>query len=80
MSANWSLLMQVNASVGVLLTVAVFCILSFIKEVNMKRAIAKAVILTVGTALLGRPVGGMFPTSEGREVYQVAERPFEIWE
>jgi len=55
MSTSWLLFIQLHASVGVLLAIAGNCILSFTKEDNMIKTIAKAIILTVGTALLGRP-------------------------
>ena len=53
MSTNWSVTVQVYASVGVLLAVAGVCISRLTKEANVMITIAQAIILTVGTALLG---------------------------
>lgn len=55
MSTRWLLFIQLQASVGILLTLACACILSLTKEDNMIKTIAKAIILTVGTALLAWP-------------------------
>ena len=55
MSTNWSIFVQLHASAGALLALAGVCILRLIKEDNMIKTIAKSIILTVGTALLGRP-------------------------
>ncbi len=68
MSATWSLVMEFSVSVGVSLTVAVVSILSVAKEGNMIKTIAKAVILTVGTALLGRPWTACFQLQRGEEL------------
>ncbi len=56
MSTNWSVTVQVYASVGVLLAVAGVCISRLTKEANVMITIAQAIILTMGTALLGRPI------------------------
>ena len=55
MSTNWSIFVQLHASISVLLAFAGVCMSRLIKEGNMMKAIATAIILTVGTALLGRP-------------------------
>ena len=55
MSTSWLLFIQLHASVGVQLALAGACILMLTKEDNMIKTIAKSIILTVGTALLGRP-------------------------
>ncbi len=71
MSTSWLHFIQLHALVGVLLAIAGTCILSLTKEENMIKIIAKAIILTVGTALLGWPIlDGMFPTSEERVPYR----------
>ena len=56
MSTSWLHFIQLHASVGVLLAIAGTYILSLTKEDNMIKTIAKAIILTVGTALLGRHI------------------------
>lgn len=64
-------IMSADRSVSVLLSVAASTwafiaarIANAIEEVNMKKAIAKAIILMVGTGLLGRP-GWHVSNSEG---------------
>jgi thiol:disulfide interchange protein len=52
-SANWSLLVHFSASVGILLAVVAGWIMNITKEADMKKTVAKAIILAVGTALLG---------------------------
>ena len=54
MSTNWFVIGQIHASVDILLAIAGICIIRLIKEDNMIKTVAKAIILTVGTALLGR--------------------------
>jgi len=55
MSTNWSVTVQVYASVGVLLAVAGVCISRLTKEANVMITIAQAIILRWGQRL-GRPI------------------------
>jgi hypothetical protein len=56
MSTNWFIFVQIRASVGALLALTGTSILMLTKENNMIKTIAKAIILTVGTTLLGWPI------------------------
>jgi len=56
MPTHWSILVEFYVVAGSMLAIAGVSILGLVKEVNMMKTVADAIILTVGTALLGRPI------------------------